>query len=51
MNEIPARPERALAGAIGPHGIAECGPTGKSIETLIDHTEFDEGRDPMVARA
>ena len=26
-------------------------PPGKPIETLIDHIEFDEGRDPVAARA
>ena len=31
--------------------IQESGLTGKPIETLIDHIEFDEGRDPVTDRA
>jgi len=31
--------------------IKESGLTGKPIETLIDHIEFDEGRDPVASRA
>ncbi|MFN2477122.1 MAG: DUF5069 domain-containing protein [Chthoniobacterales bacterium] len=34
-----------------PQRIAESGLTGKPIETLIDHIQFDEGRDPVVERA
>jgi len=34
-----------------PQRIEESGLTGKPIETLIDHIEFDEGRDPVVDRA
>jgi hypothetical protein len=34
-----------------PQRIEESGLTGKPIETLIDHIEFDEGRDPVSARA
>ena len=34
-----------------PQRIEESGLTGKPIETLIDHIEFDEGRDPVAARA
>jgi hypothetical protein len=29
----------------------ESGLTGKPIETLIEHIEFDEGRDPVADRA
>jgi gluconokinase len=31
--------------------IVECGLTGKPIETMFDLIEFDEGRDPVAARA
>ncbi|MDQ6655234.1 MAG: DUF5069 domain-containing protein [Verrucomicrobiota bacterium] len=34
-----------------PQRIKESGLTGKPIETLIDHIEFDEGRDPVGERA
>jgi hypothetical protein len=34
-----------------PQRIQESGLTGKPIETLIDHIEFDEGRDPVASRA
>jgi Domain of unknown function (DUF5069) len=34
-----------------PQRIEESGLTGKPIETLIDHIEFDEGRDPVADRA
>ena len=34
-----------------PERIKESGLTGKPIETLIDHIEFDEGRDPVADRA
>ena len=34
-----------------PDRIRESGLTGKPIETLIDQIEFDEGRDPVAARA
>ena len=34
-----------------PQRIQESGLTGKTIETLIDHIEFDEGRDPVTERA
>lgn len=34
-----------------PQRIKESGLEGKPIETLIDHIEFDEGRDPVAARA
>ena len=31
-----------------PQRIQESGLTGKPIDTLIDHIEFDEGRDPVA---
>lgn len=31
--------------------IQDAGLTGKSIDTLIDHIEYDEGRDPVGTRA
>ena len=34
-----------------PARIEASGLAGKPIETLIDHIEFDEGRDPVAARA
>ena len=34
-----------------PQRIRESGLAGKPIETLIDHIEFDEGRDPVAERA
>ncbi|MEO5719768.1 MAG: DUF5069 domain-containing protein [Chthoniobacterales bacterium] len=34
-----------------PERIRESGLTDKPIETLIDHIEFDEGRDPVAERA
>ena len=34
-----------------PDRIGESGLTGKPIETLIDHIEFDEARDPVAERA
>ena len=34
-----------------PQRIEESGLTGKPIETLIDHIEFAEGRDPVAERA
>jgi hypothetical protein len=34
-----------------PQRILEGGLTGKPIETLIDHIEYDEGRDPVAERA
>jgi len=34
-----------------PQRIQDSGLSGKPIETLIDHIEYDEGRDPVEARA
>lgn len=34
-----------------PQRILDSGLTGKPIETVIDHIEYDEGRDPVVERA
>lgn len=34
-----------------PQRIKDAGLTGKPIETLIDHIEYDEGRDPVAERA
>ncbi|HRH98330.1 MAG TPA: DUF5069 domain-containing protein [Prosthecobacter sp.] len=34
-----------------PRRIQDSGLTGKTIETLIDHIEYDEGRDPVAERA
>lgn len=34
-----------------PQRIRDSGLTGKPIETLIDHIEYDEGRDPVRDRA
>lgn len=37
--------------AVLPQRIADSGLSGKIIETIIDHIEFDEGRDPVADRA
>ncbi|GEP42966.1 DUF5069 domain-containing protein [Brevifollis gellanilyticus] len=37
--------------AVLPQRILDSGLTGKPIETLIDHIEYDEGRDPVADRA
>lgn len=37
--------------AVLPQRILDSGLTGKPIETLIDHIEYDEGRDPVAERA
>lgn len=37
--------------AVLPKRIVESGLAGKPIETIIDHIEFDEGRDPVASRA
>ncbi len=34
-----------------PQRIRDAGLEGKPIETIADHIEFDEGRDPVAARA
>jgi gluconokinase len=34
-----------------PQRIQDSGLTGKPIETLLDHIEYDEGRDPVADRA
>ncbi|MDB6074326.1 MAG: hypothetical protein JWO89_1966, partial [Verrucomicrobiaceae bacterium] len=34
-----------------PQRIIDSGLTGKPIETLIDHIEYDEGRDPVADKA
>jgi hypothetical protein len=37
--------------AVLPQRIRDAGLDGKPIETLVDHIEYDEGRDPVAARA
>jgi hypothetical protein len=37
--------------AVLPQRILNSGLTGKPIDTLIDHIEYDEGRDPVGERA
>jgi hypothetical protein len=37
--------------AVLPQNIHDSGLTGKSIETIPDQIEFDEGRDPVADRA
>ena len=37
--------------AVLPQRILDSGLTGKPIETIIDHIEYDEGRDPVGTRA
>jgi hypothetical protein len=34
-----------------PQRIRDSGLEGKPIETIIDHIEYDEGRDPVAERA
>ena len=34
-----------------PQRVQESGLSGKPIETIIDHIEYDEGRDPVAERA
>lgn len=34
-----------------PERIRASGLTGKPIKTIIDHIEYDEGRDPVATRA
>jgi len=37
--------------AVLPQRIADSGLIGKTVETIIDHIEYDEGRDPVADRA
>jgi len=37
--------------AVLPQRILDADLTGKPIETIIDHIEYDEGRDPVGTRA
>ena len=37
--------------AVLPQRIHDAGLAGKPIETIIDHIEYDEGRDPVADRA
>lgn len=37
--------------AVLPQRIRDAGLVGKPIETIVDHIEFDEGRDPVTTRA
>ena len=37
--------------AVLPQRILDSGLTGKPIETIVDHIEYDEGRDPVATRA
>ena len=37
--------------AVLPQRILDAGLDGKPIETIIDHIEYDEGRDPVATRA
>lgn len=37
--------------AVLPQRIVDSGLAGKPIETLVDHIEYDEGRDPVGERA
>lgn len=37
--------------AVLPQRIIDAGLTGKPIETIIDHIEYDEGRDPVATKA
>ena len=37
--------------AVLPQRIKDAGLEGKDVQTLIDHIEYDEGRDPVAERA
>lgn len=37
--------------AVLPQRIRDAGLEGKPIETVVDHIEFDEGRDPVATKA
>ncbi len=37
--------------AVLPQRIKDSGLTGKPIETILDHIEYDEGRDPVATHA
>lgn len=37
--------------AVLPQRIIDSGLVGKSVETVVDHIEFDEGRDPVATKA
>ena len=37
--------------AVLPQRIIDAGLAGKLIETIVDHIEYDEGRDPVATRA
>jgi gluconokinase len=37
--------------AVLPQRILDSGLSGKPIETIVDHIEYDEGRDPVATRA
>lgn len=37
--------------AVLPQRICDAGLEGKPIETIIDHIEYDEGRDPVATKA
>ncbi len=37
--------------AVLPQRIQDSGLVGKTVETLIDHIEYDEGRDPVADRS
>lgn len=42
------RDERSV---VLPQRIIDSGLAGKSVETIIDHIEYDEGRDPVATKA
>src|SRR3954470_21783809 len=46
--KLGGRDERS---AVLPQRIKDSGLDGRPIETLIDHIEYDEGRDPVATRA
>jgi hypothetical protein len=48
ISKLGWRDERS---AVLPQRIQDSGLSGKPIETLIDHIEYDEGRDPVGERA
>lgn len=48
MVKIGWRDERSH---VLPQRIRESGLEGKTVETIVDHIEYDEGRDPVATRA
>ena len=48
LTKLGWRDERST---VLPQRILDSGLTGKPVETIIDHIEYDEGRDPVATKA